>query len=468
MTPDMNDNKEQEYAFVKERIIIEKEPKKGGIVKRILLALVSGLIFAVTVLVVWILAFPYLKEHFLLPESSMETATSDDRVTIPLDDENESSTLPEEPTTPNDEPTTDGTTGEGVTTDTSDEPTEVGQQGLSEEDVRNLIDEALAQKNYTTADYMALYATLSGVVAKANKSIVEVTIVETEVDILEHSYEVTESISGIIYDITENNIYILTDYSKVKNAEAIRVTFYGGVEYEVELMKADESSDMAVICIEKEDVDNNTLSKIQAIELGNSYAVKTGDPIIAMGNPMGSIYTMSYGIVTATTHSYMKETDAHFRMIDTNIIKAVNGTGFLINLEGALVGVICEESEENGIEVCTALTISDLKKRLEKISNNEDIAYFGILGEDVSAQGGTADLRGIYVLQTDIGSPAYDSGIQNGDIIVAVADMDNITMKSLRNFLENSMAGEVVPVKVMRQGKDGYKEMKFEVIIEAK
>ncbi len=468
MEPEKNEQKEPEYAFVKERIIVERPPKKAGFFKRLLAALFLGVVFGGVSAVVFVVALPYLQEYFHHPEiPGNNSGGDDDRVNIPLDDETGEST------TTNTDQTTETTTDKQQTditptTSTEDTTSPVELQCLTEEDVKKLIDEALEGNGFIIADYKALYAALSGVVTKVNRSIVAVTTTNTGIDILERSYEVVETTSGIIYSITENDVYIVTTYAEVEDAESIKVSFYGGIECEANILSEDISSNIAVICIEKSSIDNSTLSRIQAVTLGNSYAVNTGDPIIVVGNPMGYMYTMSYGIVTATTQNFLKQIDAHYRVINTNVVKSRGGNGFLINLDGELVGILFDEDEESDsvetVDICAAAAISDLKRRLGMISNNEPIPYFGIAGEDMVGDD-EASPQGIYILQTDIDSPAYNAGILNGDIIVGMSDMDNMSMKSLRNFLEASSPGDVVTVKVMREGKEGYNEMDFEVVL---
>ncbi len=467
MEPEKNVQKEPEYAFVKERIIVERPPKKAGFFKRFLAALFLGLVFGGVSAAVFVVALPYLQEYFHNPERPINNSGNDDRVSIPLDDETGESIAN------NTDQTTDMTMDEQKTDITPTTSTEepilpVENQGLMEEEVRKLIKEALARYEFTIADYKSLYAALSDIVAKVNRSIVTVTTINTGVDILERSYEVIKTTSGIIYSITENDVYIVTAYDEVKGAEALKVSFYDGSEYEVNILSADKSSNIAVISIEKAVLDNSTLSKIKVVTLGNSYAVNTGDPVITVGDPMGYMYTMSYGIVTATTQNLLKKLDAHYRVLNTNVIKSSAGNGFLINLDGELVGILFDKDGATGsvetADICAAVAISDLKKRLEMISNNEPIPSFGIIGEDMVGDDETSP-QGIYILQTDIDSPAYNAGILNGDIIVGMSDMDNMSMKSLRNFLEASSPGDVVTVKVMREGKEGYNEMDFEVVL---
>lgn len=469
MEPKKNEQNEPEYAFVKERIIVERPAKRAGFFKRFFAALFFGIIFGGVSAVAFVVALPYLQDYFHHPEQPANSSgNGEDRVSIPLDDDitGESSTDDMGSTTGT-EPSTSEQPTETESVTSTEETSSGEQKVLTEEMVEKLIDEAFAKQQVTVDDYKVLYEALGNVVNRVNRSIVTITASSTVIDILEHSYEVSDTVSGVIYSITENDVFIMTNYSKIKGADSLKVSFFGGCECDAVILNADDSSNIAVMRTEKSKLDNSTLSRIQAVILGNSYAVKTGEPVIAVGDPMGYMYTMSYGIVTATTYNFLKSLDAHYRVINTNVVKSSTGNGFLINLDGELVGILFDEDGETGSEItadiCAAVTISDLKRRLERISNNEHIPYFGIMGEDVVSDG--ISPQGIYILQTEIDSPAYNAGILNGDIIVGMADMDNMSMKSLRNFLETSITGDTVTVTVMRKGKDEYKEMTFEVVL---
>lgn len=464
MAADKKEQNEPEYAFVKERIIVERPPKKAGFLKRFFSALFFGLVFGSVSAIVFVVALPYIQEYFYKPVLPGSSGDGDDKVRIPLDDDTQEST------TENTEDTELTTSADATTESTGETETASTDiaAGLDKEAVLKLIDEVLAKKELDMPDYRRLYTLLNDVVNKVNSSIVTITATSTGVDILEHSYEIVDTASGVIFDIKENDIYIMTGYDVLKDAEAVKIAFFGGCECDAEIYNADETSGIAVIRIEKTMLDNSTLSRIQAVTLGNSYALKSGEPVIAVGAPMGYMYTMSYGVVTSTTQNLLKKQDAHYRIINTNVVKSSAGNGFMVNLSGELVGILFEEDGKTGSDVmsadiCAAVTISDLKRRLEMISNNKPVPYFGIMGEDVVGSEETP--QGIYILQTDIDSPAYDAGILNGDIIVGMADMDNMSMKSLRNFLETSDVGDAVSVTIMRKGKDEYKEITFDVVL---
>ena len=75
---------------------------------------------------------------------------------------------------------------------------------------------------------------------------------------------------------------------------------------------------------------------------------------------------------------------------------------------------------------------------------------------------------GIYVSEVNADSPVYNSGIQNGDIIVRIGEETIVTMKDLETVLETLNTGDTVNVKVLRSGREGYTEIEYQVTIGAR
>ena len=115
----------------------------------------------------------------------------------------------------------------------------------------------------------------------------------------------------------------------------------------------------------------------------------------------------------------------------------------------------------------SAIGISDLKSSIERLSNGSALAYLGIVGQDVTAQISEEHQipRGVYISEVTAESPAYNSGLQSGDIIYAVDDTEITTVAELQTLLEGKVPGENVTVRARRVGRDGYAEIEFPVIL---
>lgn len=140
----------------------------------------------------------------------------------------------------------------------------------------------------------------------------------------------------------------------------------------------------------------------------------------------------------------------------------------MINTKGEIMGVITKiykNGASNGIT--TALAISDLKGVLERLSNEQEILYFGIKGQDVTADIAkeTGLPEGVYIAEAVAGSPVYQSGVQSGDVLVEFDGVEVRSMRAYRNLLESHQAGDVIHIKVMRRGREGYTNIEFDVTV---
>ena len=442
-----NELESKEMPFVTEQI------KKGSRVKRWFLKAVRmvllAIIFGVTAGVSFALVLPYVQKEDKDNETTRET------ITIPRDTQ----PTTQEPTT------TEAPSTEPLTPTTAESTTP--QETESTEPIENVVENVLAERKLTLDDYSALYAAMYSVVEKVNKSIVTVTVAESALDVFNQTYELTDEATGLIYNKTDSEMLILADYEEIDSADTIWVTFHNGKECEAVLRKADSVSGMAVLVVDTALLGDD-LTQYPVATLGNSYTVQQGDVAMTVGAPFGYNYSMSYGVVTSVKNS-VQAVDINYHLINTNILEASTGSGFLINTKGEITGIITKDykSESTG-GITTALAISDLKGVLEKLSNEQDILYLGIKGQDVTPEVAKATglPKGVYISETVAGSPVYQSGVQSGDVLVEMDGQEIASMKGFRNALESHQSGDVVHLKVLRKGREEYIEIEFDVIVD--
>ncbi len=148
---------------------------------------------------------------------------------------------------------------------------------------------------------------------------------------------------------------------------------------------------------------------------------------------------------------------------------ASQGT-FFVNTSGELVGWALEpDQEDEGGHMSRIMGISDYKGILEKLTNGLGAPCIGVEGQEVSDLMAERGLpRGIYVLNSVTDRPAYDSGIQNGDIITRVDNREVITMKDFQNTVDNLECGQLIHVTVQRNGPDHYAQLEFQLTVGAR
>lgn len=135
-----------------------------------------------------------------------------------------------------------------------------------------------------------------------------------------------------------------------------------------------------------------------------------------------------------------------------------------------MIGWVTDDfKNENSQDMTAIYSISDYKPQLERLTNGRSIAYFGVRGQEVSAAMiGQGMPAGIYVADAVAGGPAYEAGIQNGDIITAIDGSAVRTSKELQTQLENLESGQEITVKVRRQSREEYKELEYHVNLRAR
>ncbi len=436
-------DEQKELPFVTEQIV-----RQSNIKRRLwkgIRAVALAVIFGVTAGVSFVFVLSY-KGLVVKEEDQVRPS-----VTIPRD---EVPTITVAPTT---EPVTDSSpeTTEAVTT-----PTE------TTEPIEQIVESVLSERSLTLADYEALYNSMYEVVASVNRSIVTVTSAESKLDLFNQPYELKEEAAGLIYNKTDTEILILTNAESLHAADNIWVTFLNGEECVAVLRKADPVSGLAVLAVDPAPLGKD-LSEYPVAVLGNSYSMKQGALAMTVGNPFGYNYSMSYGVVSSV-RNIAQAIDVNYRVIDTNILESPTGGGFLINTKGEIMGVITK-TYKNGASngITTALAISDLKGVVERLSNEQEILYFGIKGQDVTADIAkeTGLPEGVYITEAVAGSPVYQSGVQSGDVLVEFDGVEVRSMRAYRNLLESHQADDVIHIKVMRRGREGYTNIEFDVTV---
>lgn len=269
----------------------------------------------------------------------------------------------------------------------------------------------------------------------------------------EREIEVPTYGSGFIFD---EDGHIMTNNHVVRDAEEIVVTLNDGTEFEAELVGQDPATDVAVIKIDSG-------PGLPSLVLGDSEAMRVGDWVAAVGNPFHELEgSLTVGVVSAMGRSDLRiagGAPVYQKFIQTDAsINYGNSGGPLCNLRGEVIG-INTAINPSGQGIGFAIPINLAKKIGEQLLANGEVVrgYLGILPQELTddlAEGmGLEGAEGIIVGSVEGGTPAAESGLEEGDVIVkfngvAVRDVDDFRM-----LVADSPVGEEVPVEVLRDGK---------------
>lgn len=332
------------------------------------------------------------------------------------------------------------------------------------------IQEMLGEIVLNKESYTQVCSAMSDYVAELNEYMVTVMGVSSNVDWF-NNVEVSKNQSfGVIIADNGREFLILADYTPLQDAESLILTFQNGVRLDAVLKGLDPTTNLAVLSVSHETLEKEMyVNSLKIASLGSSNAKNlVGTPVVALGNPMGIGGSVGYGVVTAVGNEQF-QADTNYRFMQTDIVGSENATGFLFNMNSQIIGVITNaEVNEDMKNMITAYGITDLKKRIEKMSNGQKMAYLGIKGVDVTREANT-ELNvpyGAYVTEVEMDSPSMMAGIQQGDILVAIDDTAVFSYGEYIMLLGQLEVGKTVDVTVMRLGQDEYKEMEFEIVPE--
>lgn len=307
-----------------------------------------------------------------------------------------------------------------------------------------------------------LYDSVAHMVSEISPSMTTVTAINQNEDPLFANVQDKVDFPGIIIADNEVEYLILTAYD-IKDVDYIEVTFVDETKTMASLVMADSTLDIAVIAVEHEDLPDATENVIKIAQMGNSYMLKQGELVIAMGNLYGITSAVDFG-TTVSTKEAAYEVDSRHGLIYTNMNGSKNNVGFLFNDEGMLIGNISSNHSSGNL---VAYGISDIKIRLQNMTNRKQIGYLGVVGHEISGSivAGNSVPAGVYVSSVEPSSPAYFAGILNGDIITDISGRTITNVYNIERTMCEFEPGTQVQVTVNRKGKDGYVPIVFTITL---
>jgi len=225
--------------------------------------------------------------------------------------------------------------------------------------------------------------------------------------------------SGVIADASG---HVLTNNHVIANADTIMVTLADGRMSRAVVVGRDPDTDLAVLSIK--------LGKLPVMPFGRSDELQVGDGVLAIGNPLGLSQTVTHGIVSATGRSQLGvATFEDFIQTDA-AINAGNSGGALINTLGDLIGINTARGGNSSSDISVegisfAIPVNLARGVMNEILDHGRVirGWSGIVPEDVGdeqAQMMGLSHGGVVVTALYGNSPAVDSGVRQGDIVLQV------------------------------------------------
>lgn len=305
----------------------------------------------------------------------------------------------------------------------------------------------------------------------AEKSVNAVVHIKTEVNVRSSSYE---NFFGPFRDyfgnpyqnntyvafgsgvIISSDGYIVTNNHVVENAEKVSVTFNNRTEMVAKIIGTDPSTDLALIKVDAED--------LTYLSYGNSDQVKVGEWVLAVGNPFNLTSTVTAGIVSAKARNInilgAQSSIESFLQTDA-VVNRGNSGGALVNTRGDLVGINAAIASHTGVYegYSFAIPANIVKKVVNDMMEYGEVqrGYIGVqisnIDAEVADELGLDQVAGVYVAGVVEDGGAADAGIQEGDVILSVNDINTNSLSELIGTVAQHSPGETVKLKVNRSNE---------------
>jgi serine protease Do len=251
--------------------------------------------------------------------------------------------------------------------------------------------------------------------------------------------------------------YILTNNHVAGEVDEITVRLTTKKEYLAKLVGTDPLTDLAVIKIEDED--------LPFLPIGNSDALRLGEPVLAIGNPLDLNSTVTSGIVSALGRNIriIQSSYGIENFIQTDaVINPGNSGGPLINMRGEVIGINTAIKTTTGyyqgygfaVPANIAKNVMDELRQFGKVKRG----YIGIqisTVDDITARGlGLGSPRGVLVQSVQPGMPAQEAGLRSGDVVLEVNKIAVNEPNELQTLVSSYNPGDEVGLTVWRDKRE--------------
>ena len=262
--------------------------------------------------------------------------------------------------------------------------------------------------------------------------------------------------TGII--VSENGYILSNSHVTGEKYSNCYITLENGRNYTANVVWSDANLDLSICKI--------SVKNLPYVTFGDSNNIRVGEEVYAIGNPIGYEFqrTVTSGIISAinrivridenNTSVYMEN------LIQTDAtINPGNSGGPLINLDGNVIGITSVKiTSAEGIGF--AIPINIVRPIIEAYLKEDKFeeATLGIFAYDKEIipylDEKINNVKGIYIGQVAINSPAYKSGLKIGDMITKIDELELNKMMDLRCYIYTKKPEDEVVLNIIRNGKE--------------
>ena len=278
----------------------------------------------------------------------------------------------------------------------------------------------------------------------------------------QRSENIVEKIgSGVIID--KKNGYVVTNAHVVSDLDKINVMLKDNRILKAELIGIDYYSDLALIKI-------NT-NNIQDIKFGNSDNIKTGDFVVAIGNPYGFSHTVTSGIISALCRNNISlNTHGYYNFIQTDAaINQGNSGGALINMRGKLIGIntaMITTSQGGNMGLGLSIPVNMARIIISQLkSGGMKRGTLGVASQDITPNLSIGfhylKKNGALISQVYPNTSAHKANLKTGDIITHLNEKVVIDSMHLRIMISLIKPEKNITLNIFRNNK--YKTIRIKI-----
>lgn len=258
--------------------------------------------------------------------------------------------------------------------------------------------------------------------------------------------------SGVIVNSTKG--YVVTNSHVIHNAIKIKVKTHNEHTYDAKVIGQDNLYDIALIQLKN-------FKNLKEIKITNSDNLKVGDYAVAIGNPYGLGETVTSGIISALGRSSLNSYNyENFIQTDAAINRGNSG-GALVNLNGELIGmntaILAPDSDGGNIGIGFAIPSNVVKNLVIQMAKYGKVkrGELGIIGTDLNDSLSKFikinRQKGAFISQILKNSPAMNSGMKAGDIVVRINRKNISSFAVLRSYIGSLPMNSKVNIHIVRK-----------------
>jgi S1-C subfamily serine protease len=251
--------------------------------------------------------------------------------------------------------------------------------------------------------------------------------------------------SGVVWD--EHTV--VTAYHVVRGADEVSVGTEDGRKLTAKVTGRLRRSDIAVLTVE---------GQLTPIERGDSEGLKAGQFVLALANPFSSRTSATSGIITGANRSiggWWGMTIENAVITDARVNPGYSG-GPLVDASGLLIGMNVAYVSKRGI----AVPVNTIAKVVQRLAKGQPFkrAYLGIMSnpvslpDEVSSDQRVGQEAGVMVFSVEDGTPAKQSGLSFGDVILRFNGKSISNSEDLTSLLGEEAIDQKAKLSVLRGG----------------